>query len=143
VNRGREAMDDIGLVRDPSTVVPGAHRGQEGRMSDDPEPFQAEVLSIEANRDRSGVTIILVGEFDMSGTKRFWAFVSEALGAHPKAVAIDAGGLEFIDSSGLQALLRARDAATQAGVVFHVRDPSPALRRILELFGVEELLAGG
>jgi len=112
-------------------------------MSDDPEPFQAEVLSIEANRDRSGVTIILVGEFDMSGTKRFWAFVSEALGAHPKAVAIDAGGLEFIDSSGLQALLRARDAATAAGVAFRVSDPSPAVRRILALFGVEDLLTGG
>jgi anti-anti-sigma factor len=109
-------------------------------MSDDPEP---EVLSIEAKRDRSGVTIILAGEFDMAGTDRFWAFVSEALAADPKAVAIDAGGLEFIDSSGLQALLRARDAATAAGVAFRVSDPSPAVRRILALFGVEDLLTGG
>jgi anti-sigma B factor antagonist len=112
-------------------------------MSGDPEPFQAEVLSIEANRDRSGVTIILAGEFDMAGTERFWAFVSEALATDPKAITIDAGGLEFIDSSGLQALLRARDAATEAGVVFRGSDASPAVRRILELFGVEDLLAGG
>jgi anti-anti-sigma factor len=124
-------------------VVPGAHRGQEGRMSGDPEPFQAEVLSIEANRDRSGITIILAGEFDMAGTQRFWAFMSEALAADPKALTIHAGGLEFIDSSGLQALLRARDAATEAGVAFRVSDPSPAVRRILDLFGVEDLLTGG
>jgi hypothetical protein len=36
-------------------------------MADDQEPFQAEVLSIEANRDRSGVTITLAGEFDLTG----------------------------------------------------------------------------
>jgi anti-anti-sigma factor len=48
--------------------------------------------------------------------------------------------LEFIDSSGLIALIRARDAAAEAGVGFHVRDPSPALRRIAALSGLEELL---
>jgi anti-anti-sigma factor len=81
-------------------------------MSDDPE---REVLSIEAKRDRSGVTLSLAGEFDIAGTERFRAFVNEALAAHPKAVTIDTGGLEFIDSSGLQALLHAHDAATEAG----------------------------
>jgi anti-anti-sigma factor len=112
-------------------------------MADDQEPFQAEVLSIEANRDRSGVTIILAGEFDLAGTERFWAYVSDALAAGPKAVTIGAGGLEFIDSSGLQALLRARDAATEAGVALRVSDASPALRRMFELFGVEDLLTDG
>jgi anti-anti-sigma factor len=112
-------------------------------MSDDQGPFEGEVLRIEANRDRSGVTIILAGEFDMAGTERFWAFVNEALVADPKALTIDAGGLEFIDSSGLQALLHARDAATEAGLAFRVSDPSPAVRRILALFGVEDLLTNG
>jgi anti-sigma B factor antagonist len=109
-------------------------------MTGDPEPG---VLSIEATRDRSGVHLSLTGEFDMAGTERFWAFVNEALAADPKAVTIDAGGLEFIDSSGLQALLHARDAANEAGVAFRVSDPSPAVRRILALFGVEDLLTDG
>jgi anti-sigma B factor antagonist len=112
-------------------------------MSDDPEPFQSEVLRIEANRDQSGITIILAGEFDLTGTERFWAFVSEALAADPKTVTIDSSGLEFIDSAGLQALLRALDAATEAGVAFRVSDPSPAMRRILELSGVDDLLTDG
>jgi anti-sigma B factor antagonist len=136
-------MDNVGLVRDPSMMVPGAHRGQEGRMADDPERFQAEALRIETQRNRSGVTIVLAGEFDLAGTERFRTFVSDALAADPKAVTIDASGLDFIDSSGLQALLRARDAATGAGVTFRVSDASPALRRMFELFGVEDLLTDG
>ena len=109
-------------------------------MSDVPD---LDVLSIEEKRDRSGVTLCLAGVFDIAGTVRFRAFVNEALAAHPKAVTIDTGGLEFIDSSGLQALLHAHDAATEAGVAFRVSDPSPEVRRILALFGVEDLLTNG
>jgi anti-anti-sigma regulatory factor len=39
------------------------------------------------------------------------------------------------------ALVRARDAATEAGVAFHVSRASPALRRIAELCGLEDLLS--
>jgi hypothetical protein len=35
----------------------------------------------------------------------------------------------------------ARDAAGDAGVVFRISDPPPALRRIAELCGVEDLLS--
>jgi anti-anti-sigma factor len=73
----------------------------------------------------------------MTGTQRFWAFVTEALAEDPRAITVDA--LEFIDSSGLLALLRARDAAVEAGVAFHVSDPSPALRRLVEVTGVKDL----
>lgn len=77
---------------------------------EDAEPFQAEVLTLEARQDRTGTTITLAGEFDTTGTERFWALVSEALAAGPRSITIDASGLEFVDSSGLMALVRARDA---------------------------------
>ncbi len=111
-------------------------------MSDDVEPIPADVLYIEAHHHDTGATIVLVGEFDMTGTELFWAHVSGALEAHPTSITIDAGGLSFIDSSGLMALLRARDAAVDAGVAFEVRQPSPALRRIAEVAGVKDLLRG-
>jgi hypothetical protein len=38
------------------------------------------------------------------------------------------------------ALHRARDAADEAGVAFRITDPSPALRRVAEVGGVEDLL---
>jgi anti-sigma B factor antagonist len=109
-------------------------------MSDDAEAFRAKPLHLEASQDRTGATIALKGEFDLTGTEPFWSFLSDALAATPRTIAVDTSALEFIDSSGLMALIRARDAAVEAGVGFHVRDPSPALRRIAELSGLEDLL---
>jgi anti-sigma B factor antagonist len=109
-------------------------------MSENAEAFRAESLQIEASQDRTGATISLKGEFDMTSTERVWSFLSEALAATPRTITVDTSALEFIDSSGLMALIRARDAAVEAGVGFHVSDPSPALRRIAERSGHEELL---
>jgi hypothetical protein len=41
------------------------------------------------------------------------------------------------------AIMRARDAATEAGVTFRVSEPSPPLRRITEICGLEGLLLDG
>ena len=107
-------------------------------MSADNQSF--ELLRIRAEQCGSEAVIVLEGEFDMTGTQRFWAFVDATLAAEPRAVIVDAGGLEFVDSSGLLALMRARDAAVEADAAFTIRNPSAALRRIVELAGLEELL---
>jgi anti-anti-sigma factor len=104
-------------------------------QGDDPH---VDDLHVKANQDRTGTTVILEGEFDMTGTGGFWAFFSEALAASP--ITLDAAGLTLIDSSGLMALHRARTAADEAGVAFHITEPSPALRRIAEAGGAEDLL---
>jgi hypothetical protein len=38
---------------------------------DDAEGFRAETLHVEASRDDGGATIVVVGEFDMTGTESF------------------------------------------------------------------------
>jgi anti-anti-sigma factor len=107
------------------------------------EPLEPDdVLRIQARYVGARATLILQGEFDMTGVERFRAFVNEALAAGPTSLTIHASGLEFIGSSGLQALLRAREEAGEAGVAFRVGDPSPALRRLVELAGIEGLLPG-
>jgi anti-sigma B factor antagonist len=79
----------------------------------------------------------------MSCAAHFWAAaVSEALGTRPQSVTVEARGLTFVDSAGLQALTRTREAAGKAGVTFGVSNPSPALRRLVEVTGVEGLLPG-
>jgi anti-sigma B factor antagonist len=110
-------------------------------VSEDPERLLGEVLSIQAHQDQSGATIVLAGEFDVAGSQRFWSFVSEALAARPKSITVDARGVEFIDSSCLMALVRARDAATEVDVAFRVSEPSPAVCRIAEVTGLEDLLS--
>jgi anti-anti-sigma factor len=111
-------------------------------MSDDEAAFRGDVLQIGAEHDRRGATVTLAGEFDMAGSERFWAFISEALAASPRSVIVDASGLEFIDSSGLMAIVRARDVAAEAGVGFHVSRASLALRRVAEICGLDGLMSG-
>jgi anti-sigma B factor antagonist len=101
---------------------------------------QPDVLRVEVHRSAGEAIVVLGGEFDLSGTSMFWARVSEALAASPQSITVDAAGLEFMDSLGLQALMRAREAATEAGVAFRVSEASPAFRRVVELAGVEGLL---
>jgi anti-anti-sigma factor len=110
-------------------------------MSEDVESLPKDALYVETKRNGASPTIIVVGEFDMTGTEVFWAHVSEAVEARPGSITVEARGLTFVDSSGLMALARARDAATEAGVRFQVSEPSPPLRRIAEMCGLEDLLA--
>jgi anti-anti-sigma factor len=110
-------------------------------MSDQADPSPRDVLYVEAKYDGTEGAIVLVGEFDMTGVNLFWGAVSEVLGTCPRSVAVEARGLTFVDSSGLMALVRARDAAAEAGATFRVLEPSPPLRRITELCGLKDLLS--
>src|SRR5262245_30164794 len=65
----------------------------------------------------------------------FWAHVSEAVEARPMSITIDSRGLTFVHSSGLMALARARDAATEAGATFRVSEPSPHFAASLRCAG--------
>jgi anti-sigma B factor antagonist len=109
-------------------------------MSDQAELSPGD-LYVEAKYDGTEAAVILVGEFDMTSAELFWVTVSEALATRPRSVAVEARRLTFIDSSGLMALVRAREAATEAEVTFRISEPSPPLRRIVELYGLEELLS--
>jgi anti-anti-sigma factor len=109
-------------------------------MSDRPQPSPGEVLHVEAKSSGMETKIVLVGEFDMTGTQPFWGVVDEVLAERPESIVVVARGLTFIDSSGLMALMRAREAATAAGLAFRIDQPSPALRRIAEISGLGHLL---
>jgi anti-sigma B factor antagonist len=106
-------------------------------MSHDAEP---ELLPIDAEYRRSEVTVVLRGDFDLTGTARFWAHISEALGRTATSITVDARDVTFIDSSGVGALLRARAEADKRGAAFRISQPSAALRRTAQAAGIEDLL---
>ena len=109
-------------------------------MSGNGDPRSHSALQIAAHYEGERVTLVLGGEFDMTGTALFWAHVGEAVRTHPDSIIIDARDLEFIDSSGLLAFVRAREAAVEAGATFGVMEPSPMLRHVADLAGLTELL---
>ena len=109
-------------------------------MSDDADPFRAELLRVEVHYEGGDATLLLEGEFDSTGVEGFVACVVDALDANPESIAIDAHGLTFTDSSGLTALLRARAAAGTAGVAFRIRGRSLGLQRAIAHAGIADLL---
>lgn len=104
-------------------------------MPDGRESRRSELLRVEVRGDREAV-IAVDGELDVSDT----AHVSEAHENDRASLAIDAGRLTYLDSSGLRSLLLARAAAIQAGVAFYVSEASPMLRHLAERTGLRRLL---
>ena len=100
----------------------------------------SEPLRIEAEYLGSEVIVVLEGEFDMTSTTQFWTHIRQAFVTSATSITIDARGVTFIDSTGLGALLRARAEADERGVAFRFSDPSPMLRRVAQVAGIEDLL---
>jgi anti-sigma B factor antagonist len=77
-----------------------------------------------------GVVIVAEGELDLVGAP---ALAAALPGSGNGAVILDLAGVGFMDSSGLRALLEARQACLDAGRPFGIARPSDAVRRVLEL----------
>jgi anti-anti-sigma factor len=100
----------------------------------------SELLQVETAATGTETVVAIAGEFDITSAEWFGACVGTVLERRPAVMTIDARGLTFIDSSGLRSLLVARDAAIQAGVIFHIREASPVLRSLAERTGLGRLL---
>jgi anti-anti-sigma factor len=96
-----------------------------------PETFHnVEVELLEA--PRAGVA--LSGDLDMADAEAVERLLGRlARDAAPGPVVVDLRGLEFIDSHGVRALFRARDAALRAGGHLTVLAGDGAVRRTLDL----------
>jgi len=57
------------------------------------------------------------------------------------AVVVDLSGVEFMDSATIDAILQARSSLASQGERLVVRRPSPAARRLLELYRLNRSLA--
>jgi anti-anti-sigma factor len=55
-------------------------------------------------------------------------------------VVLDLSGLEFMDSTGLRVLLRARAAAEEGRWQIYLRDVPPTIRRLFDMTGVNDAL---
>jgi anti-anti-sigma factor len=72
------------------------------------------------------------GEIDMDNAGQLVDAIERVAGT----AVVDLSGVTFIDSTGLQGLLRAKEAARQRGDGLILRHPSETVRRVLELTGL-------
>jgi anti-sigma B factor antagonist len=93
--------------------------------------------SVEQWREESGALVVRVtGEVDMSNAGDIREVVDQVTATGVDRLIFDLGGLEFIDSSGLAVLL----AAAQKVPSVQLRNPSPIVRRVVEVTGLSETL---
>jgi anti-sigma B factor antagonist len=81
------------------------------------------------------------GEVDMETAPEIETALEEAIRESAGAFVVDLTGVGFLDSSGLQVLLRARALLGREDRALAVVCPFGPVRRVFELSGVSELFA--
>jgi anti-sigma B factor antagonist len=96
-----------------------------------------------AIQDGDVATIHLHGEADLAVVDQLFETMAEARAVPGvRRIVMDLARLTFVDSSGLGALIAGYRMATQDGLAFTVVDPTPAVRSLLGMTGVLQLLTG-
>jgi anti-sigma B factor antagonist len=91
-------------------------------------------------RDCDGhVVVALRGELDMADAAGVTAALTAVIAREPEII-VDLAGLEFIDSSGVAALARARKIALLAGGQLLLAAPQPRVLRMLTLTRLIDVL---
>jgi anti-sigma B factor antagonist len=85
--------------------------------------------------DGADVTLRLAGELDAGGAPELHAVLSDLVGRGEGDVTIDLGPLEFVDSVGLGAMLKAAGQLERQGRTLHVTGAAGAVRRTIEIAG--------
>jgi len=93
-------------------------------------------LQIEKEIVGESLNVTLTGAFDMEAVPAFRKTVEGDVG-HWQRVVIDLSDVDFMDSSGLQELVRLQDQARDLGWEMELAQPSVAVRRLFELTGLQ------
>lgn len=96
-------------------------------------------LSITGGTLEGTVTLTATGEIDLGNAESLYKALSDAL-ASGGPVIVDLTGVEFIDSRGLAALIRAHHEAVHVTSVPILVIPSDAVSRVFELAGAAGVL---
>ena len=97
------------------------------------------MLEIAAERNGGRATLVVTGEVDLANVDVLRDGGQQALRA-AEALELDLTGVEFMDSSGLRALLELQEQAVTAGCKLRI-NPSPSVLRLLEIAGLSDRFA--
>jgi anti-sigma B factor antagonist len=99
-------------------------------------------FKIEERQESRGRRLVLIGELDIAAVPVLEARLDQ-LRADQAVVRLDLSKLEFMDSSGLQLLLKRVKHARENGSDLQIdREISLAVKRVIELSGVAGFLYG-
>jgi anti-sigma B factor antagonist len=94
-------------------------------------------LTIEVRREGDANVLALAGEFDMAVVDKFENELATVEESGAEVIVADLSDVEFMDSSGLRALVIADQRARKAGRRFAIVPGPPPVRRVFELTQLE------
>jgi anti-sigma B factor antagonist len=98
-------------------------------------------VKYEITDDESGPTLVLKDQLTFADREVFDTVIDKLLARKRRSVAVDLGGLDYMDSAGLGMLLTLRDHAERGGAQVKLRRPRSEVRELLELACFDSLFA--
>lgn len=97
-------------------------------------------LLIDVSREADRVVLRLDGELDLASVPLLESEVESATLDDPARIVLDLRGLDFIDSTGLRAILLQDKRSTERGQTFALVRGSEQVQRLMRMTGVDEHL---
>jgi anti-sigma B factor antagonist len=97
-------------------------------------------LTVTTESDDQGRRIVsAIGSLDMQSRHQLIDAARAALAAKPAGLLLDLDGVDFIDSTGISALVEAANDSAELEIAFGIRNPSARAKRVLDLTGLSQL----
>jgi anti-sigma B factor antagonist len=96
-------------------------------------------LKVATQSNAGHAVMAIAGEIDLYTAPRLQAEFTRLLEAGPDRVVIDMSGVEFCDSTGMNVLLSALKRLRERGGALEVAAPRPAVRKILQVTGLDSV----
>ncbi|MEV1333263.1 STAS domain-containing protein [Micromonospora costi] len=93
-------------------------------------------LSFSHHHDADAVTVAAHGEVDLSTADDLSRALEAAVAGPATAVTVDLGGVTFLDSAGINVLLRGRRLADERGRSYQVTNAQGMVGQLLRMTGV-------
>lgn len=97
-------------------------------------------LRVSSRSQGEHTVVALAGEIDLYTAPRLQSELTGALSAAgPARIVVDMSAVDFCDSTGMNVLLAAHRLATERGGDLVLAAPRPAVRKILEVTGLQSV----
>jgi anti-sigma B factor antagonist len=108
-------------------------KSQNGVRPDEP------IARVERTADET--TVVLVGDLDFWTVREVGRTLDGECDHKPRRMTLDLGGVEFVDSAALHLFVRVDRRLKDDGCALQLHAPSPHVRRVLEITGLDTLIA--
>jgi anti-anti-sigma factor len=106
-------------------------------MGETDDSYVAEA-QIETSTDTTGTSTVKVsGDLDLSNVDALKATIATVTADRPDRLVFDLSGLRFMDSAAIAVLVD----STELVPAVHIQDPSPSVKRMIEITGVTAVLS--